>query len=58
MAMRDQWAISPRNLTNTRRRTQKEALAVVLGVKHFEVYVTGSSQSVVVYSDHNLVFPC
>ena len=36
---------------------EKECLALVLALQHFEVYVTSSSLPVVVYSDHNpLVF--
>jgi len=36
---------------------EKEALALVLALEHFEVYVGGSSGSVVVFTDHNpLVF--
>lgn len=31
---------------------EKESLALVLAVRHFEVYVA-SSERVVVYSDHN-----
>ena len=37
--------------------TEKECLALVLALQHFEVYVTSSSLPIVVYSDHNpLVF--
>lgn len=32
---------------------EKEALGLVLAVKHFEVYVSHSGQEVVVYTDHN-----
>lgn len=36
---------------------EKECLALVLALQHFEVYVTSSSLPIVVYSDHNpLVF--
>ena len=36
---------------------EKEALALVLGLQHFEVYVGGAVQPVVIYTDHNpLVF--
>lgn len=36
---------------------EKECLAVVLALQHFEVYVSSSSSPIVVYSDHNpLVF--
>ena len=36
---------------------EKECLARVLAIQHFEVYVSSSSLPVVVYSDHNpLVF--
>ena len=32
---------------------EKEALALILALKHFDVYVGGSSTPVVVYTDHN-----
>jgi len=32
---------------------EKECLALVLALQHFEVYVTSSSLSIAVYSDHN-----
>lgn len=32
---------------------EKEALALVLALQHFEVYVGGAAQPVVVYTDHN-----
>ena len=32
---------------------EKECLALVLALQHFEVYVTSSSLPIVVYSDHN-----
>ena len=32
---------------------EKEALALVLALQHFEVYVGSSSEPVVVYTDHN-----
>ena len=36
---------------------EKEGLALVLALQHFEVYVSSSSLPIVVYSDHNpLVF--
>ncbi len=36
---------------------EKEALALILALQHFEVYVGSSSQLVTVYTDHNpLVF--
>ena len=36
---------------------EKEGLALVLGLQHFEVYVTNGCGEVVVYTDHNpLVF--
>lgn len=36
---------------------EKECLALVLALRHFEVYVSSSSSAIVVYSDHNpLVF--
>ena len=36
---------------------EKECLALVLALQHFEVYVSSSSSPIVVYSDHNpLVF--
>ncbi len=36
---------------------EKEALALILALQHFEVYVGSSSQSLTVYTDHNpLVF--
>ena len=36
---------------------EKEALALILALKHFEVYVGSASAPVVVYTDHNpLVF--
>ena len=36
---------------------EKECLSLILALHHFEVYVTSSSQTVVVYCDHNpLVF--
>lgn len=36
---------------------EKETLALLLALQHFEVYVGGSSHPVVVYTDHNpLVF--
>ena len=36
---------------------EKECLALVLALQHFEVYVTSSSLPIVLYSDHNpLVF--
>ncbi len=36
---------------------EKEALALLLALQHFEVYVGGSSTPVIVYTDHNtLIF--
>ena len=36
---------------------EKECLALILALQHFEVYVTSSSFPIIVYSDHNpLVF--
>lgn len=36
---------------------EKEALALLLAVQHFEVYLGGSSHPIIVYTDHNpLVF--
>lgn len=32
---------------------EKEALALILALQHFEVYVGGNSSAVIVYSDHN-----
>ena len=32
---------------------EKECLSLILAVQHFEVYLTSSSLSIVVYSDHN-----
>ena len=32
---------------------EKEALALVLAVQHFEVYVGGAAQPVLVFTDHN-----
>ncbi len=36
---------------------EKEALALLLALQHFEVYVGGNSTPVVVYSDHNPLMP-
>ncbi len=35
--------------------TEKEALALVLAFKHFDVHVGGGSSLVVVFTDHNLL---
>ena len=36
---------------------EKECLALILALQHFEVYVSSSQQPVIVFSDHNpLVF--
>ena len=32
---------------------EKECLSLILAVQHFEVYLTSSSLTIVVYSDHN-----
>ena len=32
---------------------EKELLAIILGLQHFEAYISPSSYSVVIYSDHN-----
>lgn len=32
---------------------EKEALALILALQHFEVYIGGNSSAVIVYSDHN-----
>lgn len=34
---------------------QKEALGLVLAIKHFEVYLSHSGWEVTVYTDHNLL---
>jgi peroxiredoxin len=33
--------------------TEKECLALILAIQHFEVYLTSSKLPVVVFSDHN-----
>lgn len=49
--------ISPRNLTSINSTIEKEALALILALKHFEVSVGSVSAPVVIYTDHNpLVF--
>lgn len=37
---------------------EKEAVALMLALQHFEVYVGGSSTPVVVYTDHNPLYFC
>lgn len=32
---------------------EKEALALVMGVKHFEIYLSAGNEDVLVYTDHN-----
>ena len=32
---------------------EKECLSLILALQHFEVYLTASSSSIVVFSDHN-----
>jgi hypothetical protein len=43
----------PNFATVTAPLTNLFALALVLEVRHFEVYIAGGEQAVVVYSDHN-----
>ena len=49
-----------RKFNNSQRNystIEKECLALILALQHFEIYVTSSSQPTVVYIDHNpLVF--
>ena len=51
-----QYAIIPKNFNVQQQRystIEKEALALLRALDHFEVYVGGYSHSTVVYTDHN-----